>query len=354
MTRKILLGGCLFTATLLNAATTTCSKINWEKPSSIEMVKLDGGECKGEFSLKQMKAKGWYIEDIKIKKNKTGLDYTYTLTTQNPVKISQQAMAKNIQDKKAIEFNASNIVLTNTNNSTATIPMGNLKVGQSGIVLHKYENGKKLIVSSAYVTQSNTTQSTLKFIPFLGLKQNAIPTSSRKPQNGDQFILNYLYEESLLIAPNAEAFRAVRKKFKDNNFPHSDLFGSYLKSNYEPTPNKREIQEYALSQDLRTIFVVIESYVYIVDTRTLAILGKKPVSYLRSGEQMPFYTRIDKIESSIFKGDWKEWLSFKYVKKIFGDDERSEDEILYGDLADDKNKTTNENYTAYYKKLLGV
>lgn len=354
MRKKILLLATCAMTVSLSAATTQCFKKDWTKPSTIESVTLDGGECKGTFSLKQMKSKGWYVDDIQIKKNKQGLDYTYSLTTKNPVEITQKAVAKNLKNKQAIQFKSSDILLQNTVNNTATINVGNLKTGQSGIVLHKYENGKKLIVSSAYVTKSDAKQSSLKFIPFLGLKQNAIPTSSRKPQNGDQFILNYLYNESLLIAPNAESFRAVRKKFKNNNFPHSDLFATYLKVNYEPTPNKRDIQEYALSQDLRTIFFVIESYVYIVDTRTFAILGKKPVSYIPGKPKMPFYTRIEKIESSIFKGEWTSWLSFKYVKKLLGDDERSEDEILYGDLADDENKSGDENYTAYYKKLLGV
>ena len=143
------------------------------------------------------------------------------------------------------------------------------------MIQHKYNNGKSLLISSAFIEKSSANSSTIKFIPFLGLKQNAIPTTNRKVEDGDRFILNYLYDESLLIAPNAEAFRAVRKKFTNNTFPHSDIFGAYLKTNYQPTPSKELIQNYALSQNMGTIFFVIDSAVYIVDTQTFVILAKK-------------------------------------------------------------------------------
>jgi len=129
------------------------------------------------------------------------------------------------------------------------------------------------------------------------------------------------------------------------------LFGAFLKVNYQPNPSKELIQEYALSQNMGTIFFVIDSSVYIVDTRTFVILDKQFVSYISGDEQLPFYTRVEKIESSIFD---TEWFSFSFIQDIFGDDERTEDEKLYGDLAEDSKKDNKSNYTSYYKKLLGV
>ena len=349
--KLLVLSASLLVAQGLYAKDITCYKKDWAKPSTIESTPLQGDICEGKFSLKQMKQQGWFIKDIQIKPSKNGLDYSYVLTDINPVSVTPTQVANNIKSKAQVSFDSNNIILNNVTGDKATIAIGNLKAGQSGIIQHKYDNGKTLIVSAAFVENSTATSSTIKFIPFMGLKQNAIPTSSRKPQDGDRFVLNYLYNESLLIAPNAESFRAVRKKFTQNNFVHSDVFGAYLKAHYEPTPSKDLIQEYALSQNMGTIFVVLDSFVYVVDAQTFIILSKKPLSYIPGDEQMPLYTRVQNIEKSILDFDW---FSFDFLKAIFGDDERTEDERLYGDLATDVSKGSKTNYTAYYKEMLGL
>lgn len=349
--KLLLLCASLFVTQGLLAQDITCYKNNWLKPSTIETTPLEGDVCAGKNSLKQMKKQGWFIKDIVIKPAKEGLNYAYVLTNKNPVTVTKKQIEKNMSDTKKVSFDKNDILITNVTAQTATINIGNLKAGQSGVIEHKYDNGKTIIVSSAFVQNSSATSSTIKFIPFLGLKQNAIPTSNRKAQDGDRFMLNYLYDESLVIAPNAEAFRAVRKQFLKNNVAHSDIFGSFLKTNHQPTPSKELIQEYALSQNRGTIFFVIDSFVYVVDSRTFVILAKKPISYVPGEESMPFYTRVENIEKSILDLDW---ISFDFLKNIFGDDERTEDERLYGDLATDVSKNNKTNYTAYYKNMLGV
>lgn len=57
------------------AQTTMCYKQNHTDFSTIESVKLDGGLCAGEKSLKEMKKNGWTTDDIKI----DGNNYIYIL-----------------------------------------------------------------------------------------------------------------------------------------------------------------------------------------------------------------------------------------------------------------------------------
>lgn len=347
----LILSATLLLSHNLFAKEIKCFKKDWSKPSTIETTPLDGEICAGDFSLKQMQKKGWFIKDIDIQTSKNGLSYTYTLSDKNPVQISKKDVQKNIVSKQELTLNDTKIKITDVNKKTAKINLANLKIGQSGIIEHTYKNGKKMIVSSAYVSESNNEYSIITFIPFLGLKQNALPTSKRGVANGDTFTLNYLYKESLLISPSIESFRKARKDFPENNFVHSDVFGTYLKVNYEPEPNKQIIQDYAISQNMGTIFFVIENYVYIVDTKTFTILKKKPIVYLPGDLQMPFYTRVEKIESSFFSTDW---FDLSFITDLFGDDDRTEEEMLYGDLATDKSKEPSKNYTLYYKKLLGL
>jgi len=350
--RLIVLCATLLVANSLNAQTTTCYKKSWENPSVIETTKLDGGLCNGEKSLKEMQRSGWYIKDIEIKAANKGLDYNYILSDTNPTVIEKEYLSKNNINEK-ISMNAKISALSNVTEKTATINIPNLKVGQSGIIEHRYSDGNTIIVSSAYVQSSNNNSSVIKFIPFLDLKQNAIPTSNRKVSSEDRFILNYMYDQSLLITPNIDAFRYVRNNFQENNFMHSDIFGSYLKSQYRPLPSKKIIQEFAIEQNLGTIFIAIKSDLYIVDAKTFTVLSKEKIANVSKNTQMPFYTRIEKIESNLLTTDFWDWINFSAITEFF-EDNRTEDEILYGDLAKDKSKDEKADYNTYYSNILGL
>lgn len=348
----------IFATTLLaqglSAKTTMCYKNDWKSPSTIETTKLDGGECNGEFSFKDMQKKGWFLKDIKIAKGKDGLNYSYVLTDKEIIKVDNSEFMDNKYTK--LEFKPFGAKLQNVTNDSATINIGNLRVGQSAIIQHNYPNNRSFIVSNAYVTSSNATSSTLKLTAFLDLKQNALPTSNRKAQNGDIAIVNYLYDTSLIIAPSQDAFSATRAKYRDNNFLHSDIFGAKLKYEGEPLPSKETIQDFAISQNIGTLFFVIKNKIYIVDTKTFAVLDTDSISYnFTEDEKMPFYTRVEKIEKSGLKSalDYKNWFSF--LDNFLGDDKKSEEERLLEDhIEAGELAVKGEIYNNYYKSLLGI
>ena len=138
-------------------------------------------------------------------------------------------------------------------------------------------------------------------------------------------ILNYMYNSSLLITPTLDAFQTVRDNFKLNNFVHSDIFAARLKVDHNPYPTKEDIQNFAIEQNLGTIFMVIENRVYVIDTKTFTILANYSVSYEKNGSTMPFYTRIENIEETILAGLTLTFFSGKgsmsyndYYKRILG------------------------------------
>ena len=130
----------IFATTLLvqglNAKTTMCYKKDWKSPSTIETVELDGGECNSEFSFKQMQEKGWFLKDIKIKKGDNGLSYTYILTDKKSIKIDNTTFVENKYTK--LNFKPFGALLENVTEDTATINIGNLRVGQSAVIQHNY------------------------------------------------------------------------------------------------------------------------------------------------------------------------------------------------------------------------
>ena len=314
---------CL-TSNLTFAQETTCYKNEVEKPSLIEDVTLDGGICGGKLSLNQMKNDGWDILDIKITTSQNKFNYTYYFTKGENKKLSLNEETTTTSNKE-FSIKPLGIKIDNIANNKSTINVGNLIVGQTGVVVHIFDNDKKLIVSNAKVISSNSTSSVVEFFKFEDLKQNAVPTSKREVVNNDMLILNYMYNSSLLITPTLDAFQTVRDNFKLNNFVHSDIFAARLKVDHNPYPTKEDIQNFAIEQNLGTIFMVIENRVYVIDTKTFTILANYGVSYEKNGSTMPFYTRIENIEETIFSWSYFDFFSGKgsmsyndYYKRILG------------------------------------
>jgi len=88
--KKVILSSILLlSSTSIFAETTMCFKEN-ASMSTIEKTPLDGGVCNGKFSVNDMKAKGWSVDDIKISQSQTGMNFIYILKTASaPVQSSQ-------------------------------------------------------------------------------------------------------------------------------------------------------------------------------------------------------------------------------------------------------------------------
>lgn len=331
----------LLSATLASAETTVCYKDKWNTPSTIETTKLDGGLCEGKFSVKDMEKKGWRVLDIKIESNQNSLSYKYLLTSNKLTKKEIKKVDTNENTQK-LSYQAFGVKIDNIKNNKTIIDIGNLIVGQSGVVIHLHDKDKRLIVANAKVISSDDTSSTVEFSKFDDIKQDALPTSKREVQKGDILALNYLYTSSMLIAPNQEAFQIVRENFKYNNFLHSDVFAAQLKVNEEALPSKKSIQEFAIKQNLRTIFIVIENKVYIVDVKTFKTLTNYDINYNSSKSELPFYTRIEDIEDAPLDFDFSFNLS---ILNFLLDEE---------DKFDEKKSSKTNSYEDYYKNILGI
>ncbi len=331
---KLLLAGvstCLLSS-LTFAQETICYKNDVEKPSLIENTPLDGDICNGKLSFNQMKNSGWEVLDIKItsSQNKFNYSYYFIKNENNNLKTNSSLVKTSINNETMItnkEFSVKPIGLKveNIENNQSKINVGNLVIGQTGIVVHIFDNDKKLIVANAKVINSDSNSSVVEYFKFNDLKQDAIPTTKRTVQKGDVLVLNYMYNSSLLITPTLESFQMVRDNFKLNNFIHSDIFAAKLKVDHNPYPTKEIIQNFAREQNLGTIFMVVENKVYIIDTKTFAILESYAISYENTQNMMPFYTRVEEIEDSIFNLSFFDFFSGNknlsyndYYKKILG------------------------------------
>jgi len=350
--KLLILCSTLFIAQSLNANTTICFKKEWSSPSTITQTKMSGGECQDNYSIDEMEKKGWHIQDINIESAKKGMNYIYTLTDEKEKVLSTYSYKGKNKTLNIPSFDIKYLKVSNVTNNSATINLGDLTIGQSGIITHNYKNGQSLIVSNATVISSNESTSKLKLSVFDDLKQNAIPTSNRKTQNGDTFILNYLYNASILIAPNLESFKKTRNVFIKHNFLHSDILAIYLKNNGKKDLSKKLLQSFSKEQNIGTIFIALDGKTYVLDAKSFKIIGSYSLSFNYTDQQMPFYTRIDSLDTYVWDLDFNtDYLKeiYKTVKDHLLDEE--EREVAKDKMKEELDMTL---YSNYYKKLLGL
>lgn len=91
--KKAVISSILFLATSSFASTTMCFKESHSSMTTIESIALDGGECAGKYSINDMKAKGWSVDDIKISQTPKGMNFIYILKSPNHSKIAPMAAA---------------------------------------------------------------------------------------------------------------------------------------------------------------------------------------------------------------------------------------------------------------------
>lgn len=351
--KLLILCSALLITQSLNAQTTMCFKKEWSSPSTITQTKMSGGECKEQYSIDDMTKNGWYIQDIKIESSKKGMNYTYILTDIKEKVMPTYSYKSKNETITIPSFDIKYLKISNVSNNTATVNIGNLKVGQSGIITHNYSNTQSLVVSNATVISSNDNNSKLLLTKFDDLKQDALPTSNRKAQNGDTFILNYLYNASMLIAPNIESFKKVRNVFIKHNFLHSDILAIYLKNNGKKDVTKELLQNFAKEQNIGTIFIALDGKIHILDAKSFTIIGTHYLSFDYLNQQMPFYTRIDSLDTYVWAIDF----NIDFIKDIYTVvkdhllDEEEEKELAKEKIKEELDMTL---YSNYYKKLLGL
>ena len=85
----------LLSTNILYAQQTLCYKENLSSISEIEYVNLDGGICKGEKNLQDMKNESWIIDDVKINPINGKYSFTYVFKKYN----QQNVSSDNIDEK---------------------------------------------------------------------------------------------------------------------------------------------------------------------------------------------------------------------------------------------------------------
>ena len=184
----------------------------------------------------------------------------------------------------------------------ATIRVDNANVGMSGFVVHTLAPDRSTIVNSAEVVAYDPTskKATVELKEYTLFKNNNLPSLKLSAQKGDTVVLAYGYGRGLVIAPNEKIYYTLTRAMKDEIFVHPDVFATLLSYHGHPTPLKEDFTGFCDNVSVGLLFFYLEQNLYTVDCHTFKILGTQSAPLKQTKEQLPFYSRVEKIEANWF------------------------------------------------------
>ncbi len=180
---------------------------------------------------------------------------------------------------------------------TRTFPVN----GMSGVVIHDYGNSLEAIIG--YVTQTSS-DGNAKLIGKDIMEHGSLPTIKTAVSKGDKVIGGYLYNNVLLLAPNANTYAKITASH-NKKWIHPDLFSLFLSQAGDAKPNRENLAAFAKEYQVGLIYIIRKDSAILLDPISRKIIGKKTMSNLPAQGEYPFHMRFEKIDSGWFSGDDK-------------------------------------------------
>ncbi len=165
--------------------------------------------------------------------------------------------------------------------------------GVSGVVLHKFDKTHEAILTTVVALGGDR----LKITNERYIHNERLPAIATKPSVGDEVIMGYLYNRSLLIAPNGGTYKEVQSRYEQLEFINSDLLAFQLMVDGDKMPSKESIQNYCHQHAVGLVYIVAADMGYVVDVNSFQVLSVEEIdSY--GPRQLPFFMRFEKIETN--------------------------------------------------------
>jgi len=173
--------------------------------------------------------------------------------------------------------------------------------GMSGVVIHSYDNGINAITSR--ITQTSSMGDTTLVSADI-IHHDELPTIKTAVQAGDKVIGGYMYQNVLVLAPDADSYTRVTKSY-NKKWIHPDLFALYLSVEGENKPTRENLSHFAKKYQVGLVYIIRKDTAVLFDPISGKVISQKAVSNLPAGGQFPFYMHFEQLESGWFGGSTK-------------------------------------------------
>ena len=169
--------------------------------------------------------------------------------------------------------------------------------GMSGVVIHNF--GKGLQAITGILVQTAPGQATVRKGDLLDHKGLPTPKSIAAP--GDKVIGGYLYNNVLVLAPNAETYNKITRS-GGRFWIHPDLYAAYLAREGDSTPSASNLAGFAREAQVGLVYIVQKGQAILFDPVSSRVVGKMAFQPVGGTAKYPFYTRFSKINGGFFGG----------------------------------------------------
>lgn len=184
---------------------------------------------------------------------------------------------------------------------TITLDSGFPANGMSGVVVHNYGNDLTAITSRIVQTSTDGAASLLNADI---LHHDELPTIKTAVAPGDKVIGGYMYNNVLLLAPDANTYAKITS-LHDKKWIHPDLFALYLSAEGEEGPTKENLAQFAKDHQVGLIYIVRKNSAVLLDPVSGEIIAKRAMTDLPKEGNFPFYMRFEPIDTGWFGSEVK-------------------------------------------------
>ena len=168
--------------------------------------------------------------------------------------------------------------------------------GMSGVVVHNY--GHDLTAITSRITQTSSDGSASLLSADI-LQHDELPTIKTAVSPKDKVIGGYLYNNVLLLAPDADTYAKIISAHK-KKWIHPDLFALYLSVQGEEQPTKENLAHFAKKYQVGLIYIVRKDSAVLLDPVSGKIVSQKSMTDLPTEGTFPFYMRFKALDSGWF------------------------------------------------------
>ncbi len=182
--------------------------------------------------------------------------------------------------------------------------------GMSGVVIHAYGNDLEAIVGRVVQHKDGT----VTLHKASEVHHDNLPTVNTTISEDDEVVGGYLYNNVLLIAPDASTYTKITRSY-DKHWVHPDLLALFLSKEKEPLPTKANLAKFANAYQVGLVCIVKKEKMVLLDPISGAHVAQKSLSTPTKGKY-PFFMRLDGIETGWFSGSGTEGDYYKAVEAL--------------------------------------
>ena len=190
--------------------------------------------------------------------------------------------------------------ITSVNGQNITLKSAFPIDGMSGVVIHNY--GNELTAITHRLTQTSSQGNAKLHLADI-LHHDELPTIKTAAAVGDKVIGGYLYDNVLLLAPDADTYAKITAQHPNKTWIHPDLFALYLAVHDDLLVTKGNLAGFAKKYQVGLVNIVRKDSAILLDPISGKTIAKKAMKNLPNTGRFPFYMRFDKLDTGWFSSD---------------------------------------------------